>query len=117
MVLTAPLSWPISKLLDVVLGEEVGSVYNKERLLELIRMSKDQGGELQNCQEVQIVTGALELSKKRVRDVMTNIGEVYMVSSDFFIRMIRTNIVRGLGGRVMGRQAKFSEGLGTFFWE
>ncbi|KFD65443.1 hypothetical protein M514_03832 [Trichuris suis] len=82
MLLTAPISWPISKILDKCLGEEVGQVYNKDRLLELIRLSKEQEAELRNCQEVQIVTGALELSRKTVADVMTNIKDVFMLSSD-----------------------------------
>lgn len=95
MGLTAPLSWPISKLLDIVLGDEVGAVYNKERLLELIRISKEQEGELHNCQEVQIVTGALELSKKRVRDVMTIISDVYMLPSETILDpMIVSEIVK-----------------------
>ena len=38
MLLTAPLSWPISKLLDLILGSEIGTVYNKERLMELIKV-------------------------------------------------------------------------------
>lgn len=86
MILTFPLSWPISKLLDKVLGEEVGQIYNRERLLELIRVSKDQGdGDIQNCQEVQIVAGALELSKKTVGDVMTHVSNVFMLPSDVIL--------------------------------
>lgn len=80
MVLTFPLSFPISKILDRTLGEEVGNVYNKERLLELIRLSKDHQTGLQGCQEVQIVSGALELAKKTVKDVMTHIRDVYMIT-------------------------------------
>ena len=37
MLLTCPLSYPISKILDWVLGSEIGTVYNRERLMELIR--------------------------------------------------------------------------------
>ena len=37
MLLTSPLSFPISKILDWVLGSEIGTVYNRERLMELIR--------------------------------------------------------------------------------
>uniref|UniRef100_A0A5S6R090 CNNM transmembrane domain-containing protein n=1 Tax=Trichuris muris TaxID=70415 RepID=A0A5S6R090_TRIMR len=85
MLLTAPISWPISKILDKCLGEEVGQVYNKDRLLELIRLSKEQEGELRNCQEVQIVTGALELSRKTVADVMTNIKDVFMLSAEMIL--------------------------------
>lgn len=39
MVLTFPLSYPTSKFLDWVLGEEIGAVYNRERLKELVRVS------------------------------------------------------------------------------
>lgn len=38
MILTFPLSYPISKLLDLVLGEEIGNVYNRERLKELVKV-------------------------------------------------------------------------------
>ena len=40
MLLTCPLSFPISKILDWVLGSEIGTVYNRERLMELIRWNK-----------------------------------------------------------------------------
>lgn len=40
MMLTAPLSYPISKLLDLVLGEEIGNIYNRERLKELVKVRK-----------------------------------------------------------------------------
>lgn len=39
MVLTFPLAYPVSKILDFLLGEEIGAVYNRERLKELVRVS------------------------------------------------------------------------------
>ena len=39
MLLTFPLSFPISIILDKVLGEEIGNVYNRERLQQLIKVS------------------------------------------------------------------------------
>lgn len=39
MVITFPLSYPISKLLDFMLGEEIGNVYNRERLKELVKVN------------------------------------------------------------------------------
>lgn len=39
MLITSPLSWPVSKVLDLILGEEIGNVYNRERLKELVRVS------------------------------------------------------------------------------
>lgn len=38
MVLTFPLSFPISKILDWCLGEEIGNVYTRERLKELVKV-------------------------------------------------------------------------------
>ena len=40
MGLTAPLAFPVSKLLDYFLGEEIGNVYNRERLKELVKVSE-----------------------------------------------------------------------------
>lgn len=39
MIITFPLSYPTSKILDVLLGEEIGNVYNRERLKELVKVS------------------------------------------------------------------------------
>lgn len=39
MLITFPLAYPTSKILDYLLGEEIGNVYNRERLKELVRVS------------------------------------------------------------------------------
>lgn len=41
MAITAPLSYPISRILDALLGEEIGNVFNRERLKELVRVSTE----------------------------------------------------------------------------
>lgn len=38
MLLTFPLAYPTSRFLDFLLGEEIGNVYNRERLKELVRV-------------------------------------------------------------------------------
>lgn len=80
MFVTAPLSYPISKVLDYILGEEIGNVYNRERLKELVRVTTD----LANLDkdEVNIISGALDMKKKTVAEVMTPIDEVFMLSYD-----------------------------------
>lgn len=40
MILTFPLSYPVSKFLDWLLGEEIGNYYNRERLNELVKVSE-----------------------------------------------------------------------------
>lgn len=39
MLVTFPMSYPISLILDRILGEEIGAYYNRERLKELIKVS------------------------------------------------------------------------------
>ncbi|KAL4231606.1 Metal transporter cnnm2 [Mactra antiquata] len=77
MVLTFPLSFPISLILDKILGEEIGQVYNREKLQELIRVTKDFSALDED--EVNIISGALSLTKKTVKDIMTCIDDVFML--------------------------------------
>ncbi|XP_064535096.1 unextended protein isoform X1 [Drosophila montana] len=78
MAITAPLSYPISRILDALLGEEIGNVFNRERLKELVRVTNDVNDLDKN--EVNIISGALELRKKTVADIMTHINDAYMLS-------------------------------------
>ena len=71
MMVTFPMSYPVSKLLDVILGSEAGVVYNKERLIEMIRISI--GQQVGMGDDFLVVSGALEYTKKTVKDVMTRI--------------------------------------------
>ncbi|CAK1597317.1 unnamed protein product [Parnassius mnemosyne] len=77
MALTAPLAFPVSKLLDYFLGEEIGSVYNRERLKELVKVTTDIND--LDKDEVNIISGALELRKKTVSDVMTKLEDAFML--------------------------------------
>ena len=74
MVITFPLSYPVSLILDKILGEEIGQVYNREKLQQLIRLAKDL-----KCEEVDIISGALALTKKTVKDAMTKMSDVFML--------------------------------------
>ncbi|KAF7285361.1 hypothetical protein GWI33_010762 [Rhynchophorus ferrugineus] len=77
MILTFPLSYSIAKMLDWVLGEEIGNVYTRERLKELVMVTTGEND--LDKDEVNIISGALELHKKTVADVMTNIEDVFML--------------------------------------
>jgi len=81
MFVTGILSWPLGKLLDIVLGDEVGMSYNRERFLGLIK----QGQNDLDDDEKQMIEGALKLNEKCVRDVMTQINYVFTVPEDAVI--------------------------------
>ncbi|XP_071419217.1 metal transporter CNNM2 isoform X3 [Pithys albifrons albifrons] len=78
MMMTFPASYPVSKLLDCVLGQEIGTVYNREKLLEMLRVT-DPYNDLVK-EELNIIQGALELRTKTVEDVMTPLRDCFMVA-------------------------------------
>ncbi|XP_038641268.1 metal transporter CNNM2-like isoform X2 [Scyliorhinus canicula] len=80
MVVTFPLSYPISRLLDCALGLEMGKVYSRERILEMLRVTGPTNG--LEADELNMVQGALELRSKTVEDVMTPIHDCFMVAAD-----------------------------------
>ncbi|XP_069379072.1 metal transporter CNNM4 isoform X2 [Paralichthys olivaceus] len=80
MLLTFPLSWPISKILDCVLGQEIGTVYNREKLVEMLKVTEPYNDLVK--EELNMIQGALELRTKTVEDVMTPIGNCFMIHSD-----------------------------------
>ncbi|XP_004927345.2 unextended protein [Bombyx mori] len=77
MGICAPLAWPTSKLLDYFLGEEIGTHYNRERLKELVRVTNHVND--LDKEEVNIISGALDLRKKTVKDVMTKLKDCFML--------------------------------------
>ncbi|MEQ2176627.1 Metal transporter cnnm4 [Goodea atripinnis] len=80
MLLTFPLSWPISKILDCVLGQEIGTVYNREKLVGMLKVTEPYNDLVK--EELNMIQGALELRTKTVEDVMTPLGNCFMISSD-----------------------------------
>ena len=77
MLLTAPVSYPISIVLNKVLGEEIGAVYQRKQLLKLIQLTKENIGLGKN--EVDIITGALTFRDKTAGQIMTKLENVFML--------------------------------------
>lgn len=84
MFLLFPIAWPTSKLLDWALeGDKGATVYRRGELKALIGLHEDGhgGGEL-SADEVNIIRATLDLSNKSVKQVMTPLEDVYMLSID-----------------------------------
>ena len=80
MGITFILSYPISKILDLILGEEISGVYNKRQLLEMLKL-QDEYNDLEK-DEVGIISGALKYKSKVVQDVMTPINDCFLLDED-----------------------------------
>lgn len=77
MLVTFPLSWPVSYCLDWALGEEIGHAYDRERLMEFIQVTRN----INNLEtdEVNIISGALKIKRVQINEVMTRIEDVFML--------------------------------------
>ncbi|KAJ7647586.1 DUF21-domain-containing protein [Roridomyces roridus] len=76
------VSWPVSKLLEWVLGPHHGLIYRRAELKELIAMHSNlqhHGGDLK-VDTVTIIGATLDLQEKVVREAMTPIENVFMLS-------------------------------------
>ncbi|CAH2051914.1 unnamed protein product [Thlaspi arvense] len=69
-----PVAWPISKLLDFLLGHGRVALFRRAELKTLA----GKGGELTH-DETTIIAGALELSGKMAKDAMTPISETFVI--------------------------------------
>ncbi|KAI0086786.1 hypothetical protein BDY19DRAFT_329289 [Irpex rosettiformis] len=78
------VAWPVAKLLEFVLGPHHGIIYRRAELKELIAMHSsagEHGGDLK-IDTVTIIGGALDLQEKVVKQAMTPIEDVFMLSLD-----------------------------------
>jgi len=82
MYLTFPISYPIGLFLDYVLGHEHGEYYKRSELKELVTMHAAVNQGPLSIDECNIINGALDMKTKTVKDCMTPLSAVYMISQD-----------------------------------
>lgn len=84
MIITLPLSWPIAKLLDLLLGSEHSALFRRSQLKALVDVhghTAGFGGTLSK-EEIHIISGALDLTQKTAMESMTPLDKVFMISAD-----------------------------------
>jgi metal transporter CNNM len=67
-----PITFPISWVLDKMLGEELPTIYSKRELMEIVSEHEDSEHSPIDGDEERIVHGALQFSHKKARDIMTS---------------------------------------------
>ncbi|XP_030309124.1 metal transporter CNNM1 [Calypte anna] len=80
MLATFPLCYPLSRLLDWALRQELSVFSTRERLLETLRAAGPHGDLVR--EELAMVQGALELRTKVVEDVLTPLDDCFMLRAD-----------------------------------
>jgi hypothetical protein len=88
MVVTAPVSWPLGKALDALLGEE-SVLFRRQELNALISLhaepQHDGSVGALTSDEATVIKGALDLASKTAEAVMTPLSKVFMLRSDAVI--------------------------------
>ena len=80
LIILSPIAFPMSFILDKFFGDEVGMIYSNTELKKLVKIhEKEQLAELQTC-VANIMTGALNLETKFVKDVMMPWDNVYKIN-------------------------------------
>ncbi|KAG6902677.1 hypothetical protein C0995_013369 [Termitomyces sp. Mi166 len=78
---SAPIAYPIAKLLDWALGGKEHNTYKKAELKSFLQFHRT-GEEPLRDDEINILNGVLELNTKKVETIMTRIEDTVTLSSD-----------------------------------
>lgn len=97
--ITYPISKPLQLLLDRLFGKEEGIVKLQTRQELGLMISEHLGNTASELDddEVEIVRGALQLSEKRVRDIMMSIKNVYWLTPDMSIDAAKIDEIKEKG--------------------
>ncbi|MCD7471049.1 DUF21 domain-containing protein [Datura stramonium] len=90
-----PIAYPISKMLDYLLGKGHKALFRRAELRTLVDMHGNKagkGGEL-SLHETNIIAGALELAEKTARDAMTPISETFAIDVNANLDRVLINLI------------------------
>lgn len=80
MLFLLPVTYPLAYLLDYVLGDELGTIYSNTELIKLMRIHEREGQ--LDGEQGRALEGALRYKDMLVKEVMTPIQDVYMLSHE-----------------------------------
>lgn len=111
IVVTYPLSKPLQLALDRIFGHQKPQLHTRHELGILIGEHLSPDSELDE-DEVEIVRGALQLSEKRVRDIITPIRSVFWLTPD---TVIDAQVIEEIKSRGWSRIPIFNKNHTTCF--
>ncbi|KAE9586758.1 hypothetical protein Lal_00004537 [Lupinus albus] len=99
LVVFYPISYPISKVLDWMLGKGHAALLKRAELKTFVNFHGNEagkGGDLTH-DETTIITGALELTEKTAKDAMTPISKAFSLDLDATLNLDTLNTIMTLG--------------------
>jgi CBS domain containing-hemolysin-like protein len=97
IVITYVISKPLELLLNKIIGRKPTELQSRHELGMMITEHLGQTGSELDDDEVEIIRGALQLSEKKVRDIMTPIKRVYWLTPDTRITESRLDEIKASG--------------------
>lgn len=95
--ITYPLAKPLQLLLDKLVGKHGIKLHTRHELGVIVSEHiADTTSELDE-DEIEIIRGALQLSEKRVRDIMTPVKKVYWLAPDTMIGAAKIDEIKAAG--------------------
>ena len=80
-----PITAPLAKMLDKLLGKELDTIWSKREIREIISDHRDSPHSTIDADEERIANGALTFSTKTAREVMTPASVVYLLERDLLL--------------------------------
>ena len=95
--ITYPISKPLQLLLDKLVGKNGIQLHTRHELGVLVSEHLDANDSELDEDEVEIIRGALQLSEKRVKQIMTPIKHVYWLRKDGLIDAAKIDQIKEFG--------------------
>jgi metal transporter CNNM len=114
IIITYPIAKPLQLLLDKLFGPELPHLQSRRELGVLIAEHATADESELDDDEVEIMRGALQLSEKRVRDIMTELRKVYWLTPGTHITPAKIDEIKEKGWSripVLNKQATVCYGV------
>ena len=82
MILMSPLAYPISYILDKILGQELGTIYSNKELTKLVDIHAKFNSKSMDENTAEMLKGALQLNEKTVYTIMTKMDNVFWLNEN-----------------------------------
>lgn len=95
--ITYPLSKPLQIVLDKLVGKHGIQLHSRHELGVIVNEHLGNTASELDEDEIEIIRGALQLSEKRIRDIMTPISHVFWLAPDTVINDKKINEIKHAG--------------------